>query len=329
VTRRADRLVAERLPLAAALGERISDLTEDPEAFTGALEAGLRELADPVYAAAQPRVAPGGAPVIGVRVPLLRAVERPLRGALRETSSASALWLAQRLIPEPLREVRGFAIPALRRSMPDDPERSWQALRRLGAGARDWIEVDGQADVWASGILAETFRWAELEQLAYSLRPMERRLVGSVLARLPHLLPRSRRGTLEGPTSERALSLVRTLIGDADPRVQKALAWALREWAIVDPAGVTQLLETESRIAVERADAHRASVLRGTLRAVPAPVATRVRPRLAAVRGRRHAPPTSQAATGLAGLERFAALAGRAVGQQGRRYGRRDPRWVA
>jgi hypothetical protein len=46
----------------------------------------------------------------------------------------------------------------------------------------DWIEVDALAQAWAVGILAEPFRWAELEQLVYSSDAMERRLVGSTLA---------------------------------------------------------------------------------------------------------------------------------------------------
>ncbi len=41
-------------------------------------------------------------------------------------------------------------------------------MRRLGRRAEDWIAVDSLADLWARGILSESFRWAELEQLLYS-----------------------------------------------------------------------------------------------------------------------------------------------------------------
>ena len=70
----------------------------------------------------------------------------------------------------------------LRRSLPDDPERSWQLMRRLSRASADWISVDALAGLYAQGILAESFRWAELEQLVYSADRWERRLVGSTVA---------------------------------------------------------------------------------------------------------------------------------------------------
>ena len=67
-----------------------------------------------------------------------------------------------------------LARPCLLRALPDEPERTWQLMRRLGARAGDWIEVDALAQAWAVGVLAEPFRWAELEQLVYSVSVMER-----------------------------------------------------------------------------------------------------------------------------------------------------------
>ncbi len=54
----------------------------------------------------------------------------------------------------------------------------------------DWVSVDVLAGLYAQGILAEHFRWAELEQLVYSADRWERRLVGSTVANVPHGLPR-------------------------------------------------------------------------------------------------------------------------------------------
>ena len=71
-------------------------------------------------------MAPGSGAVIGTRWPLIHAVERALRRPLEESSSSSALWLAQRLAASPFREVRLFSLPCLERSLRDDPERSWQ-----------------------------------------------------------------------------------------------------------------------------------------------------------------------------------------------------------
>ena len=127
-------------------------------------------------------------------------------------------------------------------------------MRRLARGANDWISVDSLADVYAAGILAEPFRWAEIEQLVYSQHRMERRLVGSTLARMPYrLTPAARRAGAVTAIAPRALAIVAQLIGDADDQVQKALSWAIREWSRVAQAPAEQLLRDEARIAVETA----------------------------------------------------------------------------
>ena len=203
-TARANAFVDQRLPEARALGVALAELTEEPESFAGELTDGLRRLEDPAYGAEQERVAPGSGATLGVRWPLIRAIERPVRAALAEGSSASALWLAQRLATSPYREVRLFALPALRRSLGDDPERSWQLLRRMAHASTDWISVDSLADVFARGILQEPFRWAEIEQLVYSPQRMERRLVGSTLATLPHRIARGSGAATRSSVGRRA-----------------------------------------------------------------------------------------------------------------------------
>ena len=81
------------------------------------------------------------------------------------------------------------------------------------------------------GILAEPYRWAELEQLVFSPSRWERRLVGSTIATM----------TVRGPPRAAApevaghgLALLDELIGDAEPDVQKALSWASRSLTVVD-----------------------------------------------------------------------------------------------
>lgn len=316
ITVRARAFVAERLPQARGLGQILAELIDDPEAFTTTLTEGLRGLADPEYAAEQERVAPGGGLVIGVRWPLVRAVARQLRRPLRDASSASALWLGQRLAMAPEREVRLFSHVPLERSLRDDPERSWQLIRRLAREACDWISVDTLAQLVAQGIVREPYRWAELEQLVYSTLPGERRLVGSAIARMPFAVPAAHRRQLD---ADRGLSALRSLIGDADPLVQKALGWALREWTRVDAAGVRELLESEAQRARATDDGHRAWVIRDALPAQPAPVSLRVRQLLAPVRRRADAPSTSEAAAVAQRYGEIAALADRTVHAQGER----------
>lgn len=290
---------------AAALGRRLSGLIDDPEAFLATLTTGLPELADAAYRTQAETVSPGIRAVYAVRGPTREALMRPLRRALRQGSSASALWLAQRLAAADHRDLRLYVLPCLRRSLPEDPEQSWQLLRRMAARAGDWIEVDSLAEVWAVAILAESFRWAELEQLVYSPRTCERRLVGATLATLPHRVPTARRGELRSGLGRRALDLLGLLMGDAEGAVQKSLSWALRNWARFDPDSVAAFLESETELAVRDEDGARAWVIRDSLSQQPAELADSLRTRLAGLRRDARAPSTSMAAARSA---QFAAL---------------------
>ncbi len=277
--------MAGHLDAARALGNALAELTDYPEEYVAALCIGLTRLADDVYAAEQERVAPGSGAVFGVRAPLLDATMRQIRPALREGSPATALWLADRLAVEEEREFVFFCHQALDRSLEADPERSWQLMRQIARRATDWIRVDSLAAVWGRGILLESLRWSELEQLVYSMNRWERRLVGSTIAVLPFELPHTQRASLAGAP---ALELIRSLIGDAAPEVQKALSWALRSWLEVDRGGVTALLRSEAAVARANDDGYRAWVLRDALTAptIDATLANEVRQQLDGVRRR-------------------------------------------
>ena len=323
VTARARALVAQRAPEARGLGTALAELIDEPEAFVTVLRDGFERLADAEYAADQERVAPGSGAVFGVRWPLIDAVARALRAALAEGSAASALWLAQRLATEEEREVRLFSHVCLRRSLPDDPERSWQLMRRLARAAGEWISVDSLADLYARGILAEPMRWAEVEQLVYSSRRWERRLVGSTVATVPYRIPAHRRAVLR---SAPGLMLIKSLIGDAEPDVAKALSWALRSWHAVDPSTVEATLREEAERAVAADDGHRAWVVRDalTLPRLDPHFVQELRRRLAGVRRRPGAPSTSVAGEVAAAFTGLDPLSERSVAAQGeRRHG--DP----
>ena len=320
VTQRARALVGERSPQARGLGQALSELIDDPETFAATLREGMTELADDAYAAEQERVAPGSGSVFGVRAPLVAAVITQLRRPLAESSSSSALWLAGRLADEPEREFVFFSHAALRRSLVDDPERSWQLIRQLGRRAGDWISVDTLAEVVAEGVLREPFRWAELEQLVYSADKWERRLVGATIARLPFALPKHRRSEL---LRSAGLTVVKSLLGDADVDVQKSLSWALRSWLEVDPRGVRELIRVEAATARETSDGHRAWVLRDALAApsIEPHFASEIRARLEGVRrqpGQASTSTAAQVASGFVGLD---GLTERALAMQGDRQG--------
>lgn len=293
-TDRAQRFVAERMPAAEAIGRRLAELITEPEAFIAALDAGLPTLADPVYRDAQAWVVPGATGVIGVRSPLLGAVRRPVERALRQASPAISIYLAGACAEHAAFEVRLLALVPLRRSLPADPERTWQLVRQMARRAHDWVSVDSLADLVARGLLLEPFRWAEIELLVYSPHHWERRLVGSTLAELPFRLPAAER---PGLRDRPGLMLVESLMGDPDPDVAKALAWALRAWREVDPAGVAACLRRQAAIAARDGDGARAWVVRDALtgRSADLALAAELRPRLAGIRRRAGAPDTSLA----------------------------------
>lgn len=280
---------------AARLGQRLAGLVDDPDAFLETLEGGSTALGDAEHRALTERVSPGVDASFVLRGPVREALLRPVRRALGQGSSASALYLAQRLAAADHRDVRLYALPCLRRSLADDPERSWQLLRRMAARAADWIEVDSMAEVWAVGILADAFRWAELEQLVYSPRTYERRLVGATLATLPHRVPTARHSELRDGLSRRSLGLVALLMGDNEEMVQKSLSWALRNWSRFDSQAVADLLEAEVALAVREADGARAWVIRDSLSHQPPELAAELRGRLTGLRRDPRAPSTSLA----------------------------------
>jgi 3-methyladenine DNA glycosylase AlkD len=321
-TTEANAFVAAHLDQAKMLGVELADLTEEPDAFTAALTDGLIRLLDPAYLEMLTQACPETTARYAVRGPLSEALQKPVRRALRESSSISALRLAQRLTDTDHRDLRLYALAPLRIALPQDPELCWQLMRRLGRLAEDWIAVDSLADVWARGVLAEHFRWAEPEQLLYSEQPYERRLVAATLATLPHRVPASQREQLREGPSERALKMLRQLMGDAEVIVQKALSWAIREWTRVDPERTGDFLRAETTIASEHRDGARAWVIRDSLSTQPTSLADPVRTQLAGIRRDRNAPSTSIAAGHAAGFSAALAGANDAIAAQGDRYTR-------
>jgi 3-methyladenine DNA glycosylase AlkD len=314
--------VAAHLHEATALGERLAELIDQPDAYLVELSAGLEALAEPSYLEMVTRACPQTPARYLVRGALSEALVKPVKAALREGSSISALQLAQTLAAADHRDLRLQANEPLRRALAEDPEMSWQIMRRLGRSAEDWIATDSLADLWARGVLAEDFRWAELEQLLYSQQTYERRLVPATLATLPHRLPKARREELRPDGVARALELVRQLMGDAEVMVQKALSWAIREWTPVDQAATAEFLRAETAIAVEHDDGARAWVIRDSLPRQPETLASAIKAELGGIRRNAKAPSTSIASTQAAAFAEVLNATHDAVAAQGDRYTR-------
>jgi 3-methyladenine DNA glycosylase AlkD len=215
-----------------------------------------------------------------------------LRAATRRDPAGGLLDVAGHLVRDPLLELHWLAYGLMERTILADPERTWQLLRAEGRTAAEWITVDTLAHVAARGILAEPYRWAELEQLVYSPSRWERRLAGSTVAVLPTA---DRRAGRTPDVARRGLAIVADLVGDAQPDVQKALSWALRSMATIDLPATTAFLRAEARTAREAGDGHRAWVIRDTFEKLPAPLVAELRAALDGVRKRPGAPSTSRA----------------------------------
>jgi 3-methyladenine DNA glycosylase AlkD len=293
ITARAIVLVADRRADAEGLGRRLAEESGDPDRFAAVLREGLGALADPEYLAGQRRIAPGIGDLHGVRSPLIDAVKRGFRQATRRERTSGWLFIADRLLGESKLEARWFAFGLLERLIVDDTERAWQLLRRAARDAGDWITVDSLARPVGLGVLNEEYRWAELEQLVYSPSRWERRLVGSTIATIPFI---DRGRGREPGVAIHALGLVGELIGDAEPDVQKSLAWALRAMAEVDRPATTTFLDDEATQAAATGDGHRAWVIRDVLAKLDPGDAERIRARLAGIRRRTDGPSTSRAA---------------------------------
>ncbi len=298
-TQRAVAFVAAHKPGAEALGASLADLIGDPDGLALALRRGLEGLADAEYLEGMRHVTPGIGIIHGVRRPLLAGVARGFEHETRHDRATSLLFVADRLFREPHLEARWFAFGLLDRTLAAEPERTWQLLRAAAREADDWVTVDDLARPYATGITAEPYRWAELEQLVYSPSPWERRLIGSTIATMAHGSDRAARAKDMGPT---ALALLDQLMGDADPDVQKALAWAYRSLAPLDPVATTAALRRQVDVAVENDDGHRAWVVRDSLSKLATAVADELRTRLAGIRKHPGAPSTSAAAATAAGF---------------------------
>lgn len=287
---------------AADLGAALAGALGDPTAFATQLSAAFAELGDPEYRVGQAFVAPGIGPTHGVRTGLQAALRRGFARASRHASTSELLFVADRLLHEPEREARWFAISTIERTIGREPERTWQLLRRAAADADEWITVDTLAHPYGKGILAEEYRWAEIEQLTVSPSRWERRLVGSTIATIPFV---NRRLGRAPEVADHALPLLATLIGDREPDVAKALSWAYRSLTLVDIERTSAALEHEADTAAEHDDGHRAWVVRDSLRKLNPAGAERIRKKLTGIRRRADAPATSEAA---ALADRFAGM---------------------
>lgn len=275
------------------LGRELADALTDPATFARSLCVALSTLIDPSRPTHRQRSGRQVAISPTVPGPLVRAMGRAFLAATRDDSPATLLLAADHLLHEPGVQARRFAFNLLAGSLAREPERTWQLIRRAAREASDRTTIDMLAPTMAQGVLAERFRWAELEQLVYAPSPWERRLAASTVATMPFI---DRDAGRDPEVAGRGVAILRQVIGDADPAVQQAISRAYRSLSVVDLGTTTDALREEAMVAAATGDGHRARVIRDALVKLDGSDAAMIRAGLAGIRSRPGAPSTSRAA---------------------------------
>ena len=210
--------------------------------------------------------------------------------ATQGDARARWLFIADRLLRDETLEPRWFAFGLLERTIADEPERSWQLAAprgprgdRLDHGrrARPRRRQGHPQRVLPLG----GARAARL--LAHPLGAPARRL--STIATMPFI--DHRRGR-QPEVAEHGLGLIAQLIGDAEPDVQKALAWALRSLVMVDVGRGRRRHSASARRRPRRrpTTATARGSIRDALSKLDPPPRPRIRDRLDGIRRRPGAP---------------------------------------
>ena len=226
-----------------------------------------------------------------------RRAHRSVGPCARAPARRRCGWRAPRCFADE-RDVRLFALPVpAPLAAPTDPSRPGSSCVAWRHGPGTGSRPTASRTLWARGILAEPFRWAELEQLVYSPRVMERRLVGATLATLPHRTPRASRASSPPRLASAPTRSSGTLIGDAAGRPEGTARGRSASGRRVEP---TAIAPSPARRGRHRRGpeptAHRAWVVRDALPASPPPLQAELRRRLGRRPPDRARPSTSPAA---------------------------------
>jgi 3-methyladenine DNA glycosylase AlkD len=189
---------------------------------------------DDTYRLTLQRLVPG-ARVRGVRVPRLRAMAAALARRRDALDAEQLCALMDQVSREGWREELLVVTFALARAPKTLGLLGWPRVQAWLPAIDNWETCDQLAtNVAAPLVAASPALWRELDRLAASPRNWERRFA---LATVVGLNQRGRRHAAQ------ALKLVARLTGDADPMVQKAVGWALREVSQVDAAATFAFLD--------------------------------------------------------------------------------------
>lgn len=179
-------------------------------------------------------------------VPEIRAIRRTYSAALKTASPEEVLAIAYALRDAPARHLRWVGYELILNHKAARESLRIAEVEALAQGLDTWDGVDTfgiyiSGPAWRDGRIADADirRWAKSENLW-----IRRAALVSTIA-----LNSKSRG-LPGGDARRTLAICKLLIDDREDMVVKALSWALRVLAAVDPAPVRAFLKQhDARLA--------------------------------------------------------------------------------
>ena len=206
-----------------------------------ALRARLQAEADPVVAERYKQIAPTGGSVLGIKVPVLRAIAREYAGKEKGLGASDAVGMADAAFASGCREEMLLATFLVARFKTKFEASHWGKIDRWIDRIDNWESCDQLATGVAGEMIGRTTAaqkqiWVrDLGRWTQSPNPWRRRFAVATTTAL------NQKGRSDCQT---CLRICERLICDSDRNVRKAVAWALREACKSDPGAVFAFLES-------------------------------------------------------------------------------------
>jgi 3-methyladenine DNA glycosylase AlkD len=206
----------------------------------GAVQASLRGAADPAVATRYKAIAPTAGTVLGITVPVIRAMVKEFAAATKGLTLSDAIGMADLAFASSCREEMLFATFVVARFKARFEPSLWPKLSSWVDGIDNWETCDQLAmgvagEMIGRAIDAQREAWVrDLESWADTANPWRRRFAVATTTVL------NQKGRNDAQT---ALRVCERVIADGDKSVQKAVGWALREACKSNPASVFALLK--------------------------------------------------------------------------------------
>jgi 3-methyladenine DNA glycosylase AlkD len=209
------------------------------------IKSSLEEFADPKRVEFARKSYPTAMEVIGVTVPKLKLVLKELKVITKGYSIEEKLELVKALIIEDVFELQQLAFELLDSNKKVLESISKDEIKELGRNLDNWLSVDYFSAVvvgfaWREQQITIEDVKAYLESDDYWIRRIP--IVATV-----SLNQKARGGFGD---SEQTLEICKHVVDDHEDMIVKALSWALRELAKVEPKPVAEFLEqNKNRLA--------------------------------------------------------------------------------